>query len=106
MRKGKKPDEGKTPRPNNDPGVDEEFEPQTQEKAALVPPSRRPPTAVGAATPPRPPRPSRSTPSASDPHRRPIVFHLLHDLRAAIGTLLEVADIVADAITKRLRGEA
>src|SRR2546421_8025841 len=34
---------------------EEEFEPKTQEKAELVPPVRRPPTAVGTGTPPPPP---------------------------------------------------
>src|SRR5437867_10066120 len=85
-----------------------EFDGQTQEKAELVPPARRPPTAVGAATPPRPPpppRPPRSRPSPPAAHRRPIPFRLLQDLRAAVGGGLDLADAAAAAITKTLRRE-
>ena len=108
MRKGKKPDKSKTPPKSKDAGGAAEFERQTQEKAELVPPARRPPTAVGAATPPRPPpppRPPRSRPSPPEAHRRPILFRLLQDLRAAVGAGLDLADAAADAITKSLRRE-
>ncbi len=108
MRKGKKPDKSKTPPKSKDSGGAAEFERQTQEKAELVPPARRPPTAVGAATPPRPPpppRPPRSRPSPPEAHRRPILFRLLQDLRAAVGAGLDLADAAADAITKSLRRE-
>jgi len=108
MRKGKKPDKSKTPPKSKDAGGAAEFERQTQEKAELVPPARRPPTAVGAATPPRPPpppRPPRSRPSPPEAHRRPILFRLLQDLRAAVGAGLDLADAAADAITKTLRRE-
>src|SRR5947199_81207 len=74
MRKGKKPDKSKTPPKSKDSGGAAEFERQTQEKAELVPPARRPPTAVGAATPPRPPpppRPPRSRPSPPAAPRHP-----------------------------------
>src|SRR5438094_691076 len=51
---------------------EKEIERQTQEKAELVPPARRPPTAVGAETPPLPPKePHRSHPPPSPtPQRR------------------------------------
>src|SRR5437867_11740038 len=80
-----------------------EFDGQTQEKAELVPPARRPPTAVGAATPPRPPpppRPPRSWPSPPEAHRPPILFRLLQDLRAAVGAWLDLADAAVDSCTK------
>jgi len=103
MRKGKKPDKSRTPPNNKDSGGEEEVERQTQEKAELVPPVRRPPTAVGAATPPRPPRPSRPTPSVPEPHRRPVLFRLVQTVRAAIGAVLDLADAAADAVTKGLQ---
>ena len=105
MRKGKKPDKSKTPPKSKDSGGAAEFERQTQEKAELVPPAGRPPTAVGAATSPRPPRPPRSRPSPPEAHGRPILFRLLQDLRAAVGAGLDLADAAADAITKSLRRE-
>src|SRR5438093_9777780 len=108
MRKGKKPDKSKTPPKSKDAGGAAEFERQTQEKAELVPPARRPPTAVGAATPPRPPpppRPPRSRPSPPEAHRRPILFPLLQDLPAAVGAGLVLAGAAGDAITKTLRRE-
>src|SRR5207249_10284346 len=108
MRKGKKPDERKTPAKSKDSAGAAEFERQTREKAELVPPARRPPTAVGAATPPRPPpppRPPRSRPSPPEAHRRPILFPPLQDLRAAVGAGLDLADAAARASTKTLRRE-
>src|SRR5437870_10361420 len=111
MRKGKKPQKNtqpgkrKGPVENKDSGSEEEFERQTQEDAELVPPARRPPTAVGAGTPPLPPRPSRPSHSAPEPHRRPALFRLLQDLRTAVGAALDLADAAADAITKILRRE-
>ena len=102
MRKRKKPDTSETPPVNEDSSGEEEFERQTQEKAELVPPARRPPTAVGAATPPRPPRPPARVP---EPHPPPLVFHPLQDLRELAGAILELVDVVADAIRRSLRGE-
>ena len=105
MRKGKKPDKNRPPPKDKDSGAEEQFERQTQEKVELVPPARRPPTAVGAGTPPLPPRPSRPSHSAPEPHRRPALFRLLQDLRTAVGAALDLADAAADAITKILRRE-
>ena len=111
MRKGKKPDTKKPdtkrhPGKDKDSGSEAEFERQTQEKGELVPPARRPPTAVGAGTPPRPPRPSRPSPSVPEPHRRPALFRALQAVRAALGALLDAADAAADAVTKRAQPPA
>src|SRR2546425_4264444 len=105
MRKGKKPDTKKpdTKRPpgkEKASGSEAEFERQTQEAAELVPPARRPPTAVGAGTPPLPPRPSGSSRSSLEPHRRPALFRLLQTVRAAVGAVLDLADAAVDAVTK------
>src|SRR5213596_621062 len=114
MRKGKKP-EKKNSIHSKDSGQ-EEFERQTQEKAELVPPARRPPTAVGAETPPLPPKePPRSPPPPSpSPQRRPVVSErqplaltdLVQALRMAVGVLLDVADAAADVIVRGLEGRA
>src|SRR5712671_533438 len=100
MRKGKKPKKSKNPLKNEDSGSEQEFERQTQEKAELVPPARRPPTAVGVGTPPLPPRPSRPPHSAPEAHRRPALYRILQTVRSAIGALIDVADATADAVTK------
>lgn len=83
MRKGKKAGR-KHPAKHKDSSGEEGSEPQTQEKAELVPPA----------------------PSAPEPHRRPVLFRLLQDLRAAAGSVLDLADAAAEAITKTLRREA
>ena len=88
------------------PGREEEFERQTQENAELVPPARRPPTAVGAGTPPLPPRPSGPSRSTPESHRRPALFRLLQTVRAAVGAVLDLADAAVDAVTKGLQGRA
>ena len=112
MRKGKKPQKnkqpGKTKGPveNKESGREEEFERQTQEDAELVPPARRPPTAVGAGTPPLPPRPSGPSRSTPEPHRRPPLFRLLQTVRAAVGAVLDLADAAVDAVTKGLQRRA
>jgi len=101
----------------NEPADSEkEIERQTQEKAELVPPARRPPTAVGAETPPLPPKePPRSPPPPSpSPQRRPVVSErqplaltdLVQALRMAVGVLLDVADAAADVIVRGLEGRA
>lgn len=65
--------------------------PIPEPRGALVPPHRRPPTAVGVATPP-PPRPLRPIPhDAGQPWLR-------RTLGRAIGAALDVADGVGDAI--------
>jgi len=103
MRKGKKPEKSKNPVKSEDSGSEEDFERQTQEKAELVPPARRPPTAVGVGTPPPPPRRSRPPHSAPEPHPRPALFRLLQTVRAAIGAVLDLADAAADAVAKGLQ---
>ena len=101
----------------NEPADSEkEIERQTQEKAELVPPARRPPTAVGAETPPLPPKePPRSPPPPSPtPQRRPVVSErqplaltdLVQAIRMAVGVLLDVADAAADVIVRGLEGRA
>ena len=93
MRKGQKPQKNKQPSKSKDPvenkdsGSEEEFERQTQEDAELLPPARRPPTAVGAGTPPLPPP----------------LFRLLQPVRAAVGVVLDLADAAVDAVTKGLQ---
>jgi len=87
------------------PKIDEVVEPKTQEKADLVPPSRRPPTAVGAETPPLPPPPPpppvRASAASPELQRRPTRF--LETLREAVGRVLDLADAAADALKKALR---
>src|SRR5205814_3777178 len=98
MRKGKKPQKNtqpgkrKGPVENKDSGSEEEFERQTQEDAELVPPARRPPTAVGAGTPPLPPRPSGPSRSTPEPYRRPALFRLLQSVRDRKSTRLNSSD--------------
>lgn len=75
---------------------DEGLEPQTQAMAELVPPSRKPPTAVGAGTspwPPRPPRPRRQRTGAGP---------ILGALRAGAGVLIDAADALAGTIQRTL----
>src|SRR2546423_7297767 len=110
MRKGKKPQKNKEPGKsrglveNKDSGREAEFERRTQEDAELVPPARRPPTAVGAGTPPLPPRPSGPPRPTPEPHRRPALFRLLQTVRAAVGAVLDLADAAVDAVTNGLQG--
>src|SRR5947207_10718987 len=101
----------------NEPADSEkEIERQTQEKAEVVAPALRPPTAVGAETPPLPPKePPRSSPPPSpSPQRRPVVSErqplaftdLVQAIRMAVGVLLDVADAAADVIVRGLEGRA
>lgn len=101
---------GRRPRKPKD-SASEEFERQTEPKGELVPPPRRPPTAVGAETPETPPPPpppspppvrvrSRHTPS------RPVLAELFQTLRTAALALLDIADAAAEAITKQLERRA
>jgi len=99
---------GKNPR-RKDPkrrSSAEEPEPerQTQEKVDLVPPARRPPTAVGAQTAPVPPREPGARASVERP--RPALFQFIQGLRTAIGAMLDIADAAADAIMRRMQGRA
>ncbi len=107
MGKGKKPRKRRAPDVHENPDMEKEVEGQTQEQAALVPPARRPPTAVGAETPPPPPRePPRSVPAPVPERRRPTLFRLVAAIRTVVGAMLDIADAAADAITKTLEGRA
>src|SRR5947207_8626632 len=112
---------GKNPRKRRNPVTEstadeKEIERQTEEKARLVPPARRPPTAVGAETPPppprEPPRPVRSPlPERHRPSRVPereglVLSNLLHAVQLAVGAMLDLADAAADIITKQIEGRA
>ena len=78
--------------------MDEEFERKTEEKAQLVPPVRRPPTALGTGTPPPPPPPRRPPPPSSPSPWDPSSVRAL--VRRILATGMDVADIVAAALTK------
>src|SRR6266852_3246575 len=107
MGKGKKPRKRRALDVHEQPDIEKEAERQTQEQAALVPPARRPPTAVGAETPPPPPRePPRSRPAPVPERRRPTLLRFLQTIRTVVGTMLDIADAAADAITKTLEGRA
>jgi hypothetical protein len=99
MSKEKKPRKRKDPVRPEPVEPDEPIERQTQEKGALVPPARRPPTAIGADTLP-PGEPPRARPPMREP-QRPALFHFVQGLRQAIGALLDLADGLAEAITRR-----
>src|SRR5205823_10494637 len=80
---------------------EEEFEPpQTQEKAELVPPVRRPPTAVGTGTPPPPPPRPRPSGPAPAPHGRPMLWYLLQAVRRSLAAVVDLADAAADVIVR------
>ncbi len=114
MGKGRGPRKRKDPAPQPPPIDDQPTERQTQDKAELVPPARRPPTAVGAATPPLPPRepPRRALPPEQPtPPRRSVrvrewsaLGELVNALRAAVVSLIDLADAAAEAITRRTAG--
>jgi len=104
MGKDKKPRKPTAATPDQSPRSDEEPERQTQAKSELVPPARRPPTAVGADTPPPPPEPVRLPQRHLPTPRRPVLFELLQTLRTAVGAMLDIADAAADAIMKRIEG--
>jgi len=106
MGKGKKPRKPQPPAPDTSAAGEEEFERQTEAKSELVPPSRRPPTAVGAETPAPPPRePPHSRPAPVPERSRPALFRLLQAIRGAVGAVLDLADAAADVITKRREGQ-
>src|SRR6266536_2704638 len=109
---------GKSPRKRRDPvtestGDEKGIERQTEEKAQLVPPARRPPTAVGAETPPPPPRepprpdgsplPERHRPSRVPAREGLLLSNLLHAVQLAVGAMLDLADAAADIISSRNR---
>jgi len=98
---------GKGKKPRKPRSSEEELERPTQAKGELVPPARRPPTAVGTDAPPPPPREplglrQRRPPAPS----RPVLFELIQTIRAAVGAMLDIADAAAEAITKRIEGRA
>ena len=112
---------GKSTRKRKDlttqPGESErEVERQTQEKAELVPPSRRPPTAVGAEKPPLPPReppepsprplPERQRPRPVRQPARSALGEILAAIRLAAGALLDLADAAADVVRRQIEGQA
>ena len=112
---------GKTPRKRKNPSSqsgepEPEFERQTQEKVELVPPSRRPPTAVGAETPPLPPReppgpsprplPERQRPRPVRQPARSSLSDLIEAFRMAAGALLDLADAAVDAVRRQIEGQA
>jgi hypothetical protein len=82
-------------RPFESSGAEDPLTPRTEPKGELVPPPRKPPTAVGAPEqPPKPPRPLR--PGAGDlpDLERPT-------LRQVIERALDVLDAAGDAIARR-----
>src|SRR5690349_1262226 len=102
MGKGKNPRKRREAVSNE--AAEKEIERQTQAKAELVPPARRPPTAVGADTPPLPPREPR--PPVVSERPRSALLGLVSAIRVAVGALLDLADAAADAITKQIEGRA
>src|SRR5262249_21691533 len=82
---------------------EDDFQPPTEEKAQLIPPGRKPPTAVGAGTPPRPrppqpPRPPRvPTPPAPAPQPEG-PSGLGGFLQSLVDAAIGIADNVANAI--------
>src|SRR2546425_6644744 len=107
MKKGRRPRRPKDPGRDKNARDEEDVARQTQEKAQLIPPSRRPPTAVGAATPPLPPRePPRSRPAPLSEGVRPALLRFVEALRTAVGAMLDIADATAEALRKRLEGRA
>ena len=81
--------------------MDDEFERETQPSGALEPPSRKPPTTVGVATPGGGPR-SRRRPVGAGPGQNDVelVGKLLN---RTLDVVDELGDIVADALHLRPR---
>ena len=72
--------------------------PPTQTEGALVPPPRKPPTAVGAAAESFPPNPARF----SEPWRRPGWGHRTRFAQLAT-QIFDTLDAIADRIAEELR---
>lgn len=101
MGKDKRPRRRKNPAAENHAAEQQEAERQTEPKGELVPPARRPPTAVAAETPPAP------EPVQYDRLEvAPVLVQLVDALRAVAGTMIDIADAAADALRKRLEGRA
>lgn len=101
---------GKNPRKRKDPALTrgtEEIEPerQTQETVNLVPPARRSPATVGAEPHPIPPREPSLRPVVVESARPPL-RQMIQGLRTAIGAMLDIADAVAETITKEFQRRA
>lgn len=96
MGKRKKPskprDEAESPEP----------QPETQPTGELLPPVRRPPTAVGAGMVPQEPSRQPSVPAAVA-SARPTLSQFIHTVRTVVGAMLDIADAAAEEITKRLQ---
>jgi hypothetical protein len=106
MSKDRKPRKRRSPADNESAEGEKEVERQTEEKAELVPPVRRPPTAVGAETPPPPPPLPPARRQRVPERQRPAFSQLVQALRLAVGAIIDLADAAADAITKRIEGKA
>ena len=106
MTKGRRPRRPKDPGRDKD-ARDEDVAWETQEQGQPIPPSRQPPTAVGAATPPLPtPEPPRPRPASLSEGVRPALLRFVEALRTAVGAMLDIADATAEALRKRLEGRA
>lgn len=105
MGKDRRPRKRKDPAPQNIDAEEREPERQTESKGELVPPPRRPPTAVAAETPP-PQEPVRSQPRRVPAPPAPMLSQLLDALRIVAETMLDIADQAAEAITRRLERRA
>ena len=101
MGKDRRPRRRKDPAAENNAAEAQEAERQTEPKGELVPPVRRPPTALAAESAP---------PPESVPHSRvevspsPVLLQLVEALRLVAGTMIDIADAAADALRKRLEG--
>src|SRR5258705_13226487 len=105
MGKEKMPGKRSPPTNNDPPEGEKDVGRQPQEKGELAPPGRRPPTAVGAETPPPPP-PESPRPRPAPERRRPVLFRVFQAVRRAAGTIIDLADAAAEAVTKRSEGRA
>lgn len=83
MGKDRGPRKRKDPARKPAPIDDRPIERETQGQAVLVPPARRPPTAA---------------------RERSALVELVNALRAAVESLLDLADAAAEAITRRTAG--
>jgi hypothetical protein len=101
MGKDKSPRQRKVRKPSSTSADEQEPERIPEEKGALVPPARRPPTAVAAETPPLPPR--EPLPESVSALARPLLFQLLRGLRQAVGLMLDAADEAASRIKQGLQ---
>ncbi len=78
MGKRKTPRKRRPPIDNEPPEGEKDVERQIQERGELVPPERR----------------------------RPVLFRVFQAVRRAAGTIIDLADAAAEAITKRSKGRA